>query len=144
MLTRWFRTRARLCLSLAFLGCLLMAVTLSLMLPRERVTLANLKRIELGMSKADVCRLLGAPRAQTAVLGIFRDGRLELGPIFYSSQELHRLGYHDYTQLGWASPEMTILVIVNVEGLVVARTSLDRGSSLTWFDELRLWVSRFF
>jgi hypothetical protein len=116
---RLFRTRLH-AVSLVFLACLLVGGIVILLLPRERVTRANFEKIEIGMSLADVERLLGPPSGRKPMLGMFQDGRFVWDGLD-GAEELRRKGYGDYDMLGWASPGIEIVVFFDTHGIVVDR-----------------------
>jgi hypothetical protein len=117
---RLFRTRLHAYVSLVVLACVLIAGIVVLLLPRERVTRANFEKIEIGMSLADVERLLGPPSGRQPMLGMFQDGRFVWDGLD-GAEELRRKGYGDYDMLGWASPGIEIVVFFDIHGIVVDR-----------------------
>ena len=141
---RFLRTRLRAYLLLAFVGCLLTTVSLVVLLPRERVTRANLEKIELDMSQAGLHGLLGPPDYQTVELGMVN------GPNSYSTnfgdsaKELRLRGYRDYTRQQWHSPEITIITISDAEGRVVCKYSGEGQRRVNAIDIVWYWLRRLF
>jgi hypothetical protein len=133
-------TRLHAYVALVLLACLLIAGIVILLLPRERVTRANFEKILIGMSQADVHRLLGPPDFQAVELGIFRGPDYELNSLF-GPDKLRRMGYREYTRLYWRSQQIGINVILDNDGIVVFRYSLDEKGPESWTDLVRYWIS---
>jgi hypothetical protein len=126
VIMRLFRTRLHVYISLVFLACVVTAVIVILMLPRERVTRANYDKIEIGMSVADVESLLGPP-----------DFRW-IGPILSKYTVEYPPGH------GWSSPEVTILVMPDANGRIVYRRCADGQPRASAFEmvwaEIHSWI----
>ena len=128
---RFFRTRLHAYVVLVLLASLLVAGIVLLLLPRERVTRANFDKIEIGMSVADVERLLGPP-----------DFEYPPNPYFDSQGRKQR--YQDCAGHGWSSPEITILLISNGDSRIVRRDRADGQTRATVFQIVLTWIMRHF
>jgi hypothetical protein len=125
------RARLHAYVALVFLACVVTAVIVVVMLPRERVTRANYDKIRTGMSEADLLRLLGPPDFEKQVF----QNTLAFGPVHVRSMEEDRGIYRQ-----WVSPKAAILVIVDDAGTVVHRNFIERGLwSTVWS-----WVTEYF
>jgi hypothetical protein len=114
---RLFRTRLHAYAALVFLGCLVIVGVVILVLPRKGVTRANFEKIEIGMSVADVQRLLGRrPDFET---------RTVQGDVFWPHV---KEGDRDCIFQRWSSPEATIIVVVDATGRVVYRFAFSDSS----------------
>ena len=114
---RLFRTRLHAYVALVLLACVVTAVIVVLLLPGERVTEANYEKIKLGMSQAEVQRLLGPPDHE------------DRGDSIYQQ---------------WHSPELTIILISDGAGGVRARWSGKGKRTASVFEMLWYWMMRQF
>ena len=141
---RLFRTRLHAYITLVFVACVVTAVIVVLLLPPERVTRANFEKIELGMSTADVQRLLGRrPNFEMVESGIVR------GPAAYSMdfdpKGLRQDGYQDYKRQQWDSPDVIIVVVSDATGRIVCRyTAPGEGRRPSVFETAWYWIMRLF
>jgi hypothetical protein len=109
--------------------------TMFFLWPRRAVTLANFQRIQLGMSQADLCSLLGQPEYDTVELGLVRGPETYSLNFHESEKERLRRGFRDYRRQQWTSSEIMIIVISDPDGSVVCRYSGD-GQRPGWLDVL--------
>jgi hypothetical protein len=114
---RLFRTRFHAYVALVFLGCVVIAGIVIMLLARERVTEANFVKVTLGMSEADVRRLLGPPDFEPGCRPALYDAA-EL----YDAADFHfATGYRYYTRQQWSSPEITIALCSDPDDRVAHR-----------------------
>jgi hypothetical protein len=136
----WLRSHPR----LALLATAVAAVAVGFVWwPREAVTRANFQLIQVGMSQADLCDLLGRPDYDTVELGLVQGPETYTVNFSQSDDERHRRGFRNYRHQQWTASEITIVVISDPEGHVVCRYSSE-GQGRRWFDSLRSWVSGLF
>ena len=119
MMIRFRFTTRRLLLAVAILG-LTFGVIASL---RDRVTLANFDRIQLGMTEAQVRQLFGrGPDLQTPQIGEVMDPFTYSGvDVDMAAEGLHSKGFRDYLWRQWTGPEFSMIVIFDQAGRVVCR-----------------------
>ena len=97
---------------------LLVPVVLSLW---PRVTAENYARIDVGMALADVERILGKPRYDDTEYGVIGETGAYVINDSLSDEEKRDMGYRKYRELQWDSPEITIVVVFDSNGLVATR-----------------------
>jgi hypothetical protein len=129
-------------LAAAGLACAVVALLIVLWSPNP-VTRANFGRIRIGMSQAELHRLLGAPDYQTVESGLVDGPETYITNRDLSDEERQRRGFRDCRRQQWTSPEVTIVVISDTDGQVVCRYSGD-GQRSGWLTFLRSWLSRWF
>lgn len=138
--SKWLRSHPL--LALFILG--LVAATVAFVLwPRERVTLANFQKIDLGMSQADVTALLGTPGIQVAELGFITDEKTYSVNFSLDKDDLRRKGHRDYLFQQWDSREIVIVVISDQDGHVVCKYSND-GRKWSWRELIPSSIRRLF
>ena len=141
MRRRWGWPRSHQWVALLATGIAVVAVVFVLW-HRGAVTRASFQRIQVGMSQAELCGLLGRPEVDTMELGMVQ------GPDTYSiivggsDDERRQEGFMNYRRQQWASPEITIIVISDPDGSAVCRYSREGQSLLGWLDLVRSWISR--
>jgi hypothetical protein len=130
---RVFRTRLHAHVSLVLLACLVTGAIVILLLSRERVTRVNFEKIKLGMSQADVERLLGPAVETQPVCNTWK-----VWP-----QELREEGYQDCAFQRWSSARMTIILITDATGTVVDRFEFGDSSLVsesTFWETVWYWI----
>gem|GEM_PF-3714096 len=106
-------------LSMTVLPVPLIATLAYAPLPGGRVTAANFRAIQIGMSISELRALLGVPRYESTELGSVS------GPTSYavnfeaSDEELQARGFQVYARYTWISPQITITSIVDADGIAV-------------------------
>jgi hypothetical protein len=109
--------------------------------------LATVSKIRVGMSRVEVRRLLGGPASyQAKQLGLVR------GPDAYTTnrsadpQTLRERGFRDYLFEQWSSPEVSIMVVSDMEGRVVCRYSGKGQTGVNWvwvvIERVKRWVTK--
>lgn len=102
---------------------------------RERVTLANFGKIEVGMAESQVREILGrGPAYRNIELGLVTDPGNYSENSTLNFYELKRRGYRDYQRAQWNSDEITICVIFEMSGRVVCRYSGEGQPRVNWSD----------
>ena len=86
-----------------------------------RVTAENYAQIDVGMSLADVERILGKPRYDNAEYGIIGETGAYVTNRSLSEEDKLAMGYRKYRRLQWMSHEITIVVVFDSHGLVATR-----------------------
>jgi hypothetical protein len=126
------------------IALLLIGAVLVLMLwPQERITRQNFGRIRLGMSQAEIHQLLGSPHYQVVEIGLVREPELYATNRWLSTEEKRRSGYRDYRREQWSSPELSISVIMDLQGEVVCRyTGPGHRWEWNWITFLRARLPR--
>jgi hypothetical protein len=137
---RWLWSHPR--LAAAALACAAIALLL-LLWPPNPVTRANLARIRVGMSQAELHRVLGAPEYQTVEWGLVDGPETYITNRDQGEEERRRRGFREYRRQQWTSSEVTIIVIAEPHGQVVCRYS-GEGQRRDWFAFLRSWWRRWF
>lgn len=138
---KWLRTHTLLVSAVAVL--VLVVLVFYFFWPREQVTQANFQRIELGMSQAELIALLGAPDSHAVELGFVTDSKTYAINFASNQQQLRERGFRNYQREQWISSEISIVVILDLDGVVVCKYSAD-GQKWSWFAFLRSRVSRLF
>ncbi|WP_442511270.1 hypothetical protein SH528x_002940 [Novipirellula sp. SH528] len=90
-----------------------------------RVTAANYARINIGMPMQDVEKMLGPHRYDYTEYGIIGKTGAYVTNGSQSDQEKLDRGYQLYRRLHWISPEITITVIIDSNGVVATRYRSD-------------------
>lgn len=86
-----------------------------------RVTAESYAQIDVGMSLADVERILGKPRSDNAEYGVVGETGAYVINNSLSEQEKLEMGYRKYRRLQWMSHEITIVVVFDSNGRVATR-----------------------
>jgi hypothetical protein len=109
--------------------------------PRPWVTRKNFARIRVGMSQAELYQIFGRPEYDAQSFGLVS------GPDTFSTNdhqsidERRRRGFLVYRFQQWASPELSIVAISDLQGRVVCRYTAP-GHTPGWFTALQGWLSR--
>jgi hypothetical protein len=137
---RWLSSRSLLTLSiLTGVGVALLLV----LWPSNPVTRANFRKIQVGMSQAELRSLLGPPEYQTVESGLVDGPEVYVTNQNQSDEERRQRGFREYLRQQWTSAEIEIVSISDSEGTVVCRYS-GEGRRLDWIAFLRSWLSRWF
>jgi hypothetical protein len=126
--------------SFALFGALLSALAVAW--PRERVTAGNFDKVRLGMSQAELYRLLGPPMYQTTELGLVRGPEDYTVGLQTAREQLLGGRFQEYFREHWHSSEIAITVISLPDGVVVCRYKGEGVAAQTWLEVCRSWLSR--
>ena len=104
---------------------LMVAVCVVLVRVKPHLTNIDFQNVQIGMTRAELHRLLGSPDHEQIVLGMvtsptsmtvnFSDGEYR--------KRLQRSGYNDHILECWFSPSITIMAYVDAKDQVVCRYS---------------------
>ena len=123
MQARWISPRRHHRLALACAVVLIGTGALLYLMFREKVTRSSFAKIEIGMSRDEVRRLLGGSAShQQARLGLVNSPYSYSTNSHYDEKTLRGWGYRDYQFEQWDSPEVTIVVIFDLGGRVACRS----------------------
>jgi len=130
--------------TLAILATLTGVVALVLVpLFKNPVSRANFGRIHVGMSQAEVYRLLGQPEYQSVELGLVDGPETYTINFGQTVEERRRRGFREYQREQWCASGITITVIADLDhGRVVCRYIVEGEPN--WIAVLRSWLSRWF
>ena len=114
---------------------LLIALLVSAVLSfSPRVTAENYARIDVGMAMADVEQILGKPKYDDTEYGVIGNTGAYVTNYSLSDQEKLEIGYQKYRRLQWTSPEITIVVVFDSNGLAATRyRSEGQGNAQSLF-----------
>lgn len=88
-----------------------------------KITPKNFRRISVGMSRSELHTLLGRPTNQQIILGLVTDPKSLTTNSFGNPKELRQRGFADYVMDSWASPTISVTVIIDANNQVVCRYS---------------------
>jgi hypothetical protein len=107
----------------------------------ERVTRQKFGAIRIGMSQTELRHLLGPPDFQVVETGLVSGPGEYTTNSFISEEEKRRRGFQKYQRQQWASREVSIVVVSDLQGQTVCRYA-GPGHKLDWIALLRGWLSR--
>jgi hypothetical protein len=137
-LQRWASSHPR--LTAAGIVCVVGAA-LFVAWPKNPITRANVARLQIGISQAELRHLLGEPDSQIVESGLVDGPEHYITNRDLSDDERRRRGFREYRREEWTSAEVDVVVISDTEGRVVCKYS-GPGQPTDWFARLRFWLSR--
>ena len=135
----WRRARPRLVPVRSFLAALLVVM----LWPRERATRLDFAKIHPGMSQAELQQLLGMPEFDVLETGLVNDSENYSTNNHLTKEEKRERGFREYQHQQWSSPEISIVVISDLQGRAVCRYA-GPGHGRAWIAFLRYWLRRWF
>jgi len=136
----WLRPGSLLALSVLAVGGGLLSLIL---LSPQAATRHNYSKVRLGMSQAELCRLLGTPAYQVTESGLVNGPEsYSISPLM-SEQERRQRGYQEYRRQQWSSSKVTIIAISDLQGRIVCRYT-GPGHQRSWIQVLRYRFARWF